>query len=421
MKKAYIYLFIPGLIISIFYSSCEPLDIKRRTIVNTGQIINDSVSYSSAVVQGLVIDVSENQPVIGHCWNESGMPTIEDVLVQHETNDLITAGYGYFTKMTNLSPGRTYFVRAYAQEGSNVVYGEEISFATTENPNWTIEFDFPSSSGNSLWPIGTEATISWITDALGEFKVELYKQGTSDFVKIYDIGTTKMHQITYTLPNELTAGTYYYIKVENITYPELGVYNFSSSFKATIPSITVNKPALNDIFFIGRPNIISWTSNDVDFVDITLYKGGVEERKIAEGQTNTGSYEWNVDEYNSPPVVGTDYSIKVRYTAYPEFENYSSNFEIVLPQINITAPTQGEALTNGTAYTIKWTSNLPQTENVIIELYNTNDTFEQEIAAPTENDGQYVWTPNITGNYLLRISSYDYTNPQSLDVAITIN
>lgn len=65
----------------------------------------------------------------GVCWSTSPNPTI----AQAHTTD--GQGAGSFTStLTGLSANTTYYVKAYAQSGSDIVYGTEMNFSTTESP-----------------------------------------------------------------------------------------------------------------------------------------------------------------------------------------------------------------------------------------------------------------------------------------------
>lgn len=61
----------------------------------------------------------------GVCWSTSKNPTIND----HKTND--GSGDGeYSSKLTNLKPNTTYYVRAYATNDHGTGYGKEVNFRT---------------------------------------------------------------------------------------------------------------------------------------------------------------------------------------------------------------------------------------------------------------------------------------------------
>ena len=62
----------------------------------------------------------------GVCWSTSQNPTVSD---DHTTDG---SGTGSFTSnLTNLTPGTTYYVRAYATNSMGTAYGSEESFTTT--------------------------------------------------------------------------------------------------------------------------------------------------------------------------------------------------------------------------------------------------------------------------------------------------
>ena len=64
----------------------------------------------------------------GFCWNTTGSPTISDSKVTAAG----TTG-SYSATMTGLSPGATYYVRAYATNANGTGYGTDISFTTVSS------------------------------------------------------------------------------------------------------------------------------------------------------------------------------------------------------------------------------------------------------------------------------------------------
>ena len=68
----------------------------------------------------------------GICWGSSQNPTISN---SHSTNG---SGSGSFTSsMVNLTPGTTYYVRAYATNSAGTAYGEQKTFTTPNIPTVT--------------------------------------------------------------------------------------------------------------------------------------------------------------------------------------------------------------------------------------------------------------------------------------------
>lgn len=101
-----------------------PTNTAIPTVI-TSTITN--ITDSTATTGGTV--TSEGNSVIlqvGVCWDEQPNPT----LLRSKT--INGAGTGsYISKLTDLKPNTTYYVRAYATNVSGTAYGNEISFKTT--------------------------------------------------------------------------------------------------------------------------------------------------------------------------------------------------------------------------------------------------------------------------------------------------
>ncbi len=95
--------------------------------VITGTVTNISTTF--ATCGGTVVsDGGTAVTVRGVCWDTTTAPTIN----KHKTEN--GAGSGTFiSQMTDLTPGLTYYVRAYATNDAGTGYGEEISFQTLDS------------------------------------------------------------------------------------------------------------------------------------------------------------------------------------------------------------------------------------------------------------------------------------------------
>ena len=84
----------------------------------------ETITATSAVSGGnITADGGGSIIARGICWNANVNPTIAN----NKTSD--GSGSGVFTSnITNLQPGTTYYVRAYATNSSGTTYGNEISF-----------------------------------------------------------------------------------------------------------------------------------------------------------------------------------------------------------------------------------------------------------------------------------------------------
>ena len=93
------------------------------------------IVMDAAVCGGNVIDDGGADVITrGICWSTSPNPSINDSHANSGT------GLGEFTiQMTGLTPGETYYVRAYAMNSTGISYGQDKSF-TTYNPDLTGEW-----------------------------------------------------------------------------------------------------------------------------------------------------------------------------------------------------------------------------------------------------------------------------------------
>ena len=111
----------------------------------------------------------------GVCWSTLPNPTI----AQPHTID--GQGTGSFTStLTGLSANTTYYVKAYAQSGSDIVYGAEMNFTTTEPPQQptvtvtlvnvtptSLELKFEPSINTSYYCCSVGSTLSSTTHYTG--------------------------------------------------------------------------------------------------------------------------------------------------------------------------------------------------------------------------------------------------------------
>ena len=107
----------------------------------------------------------------GMCWSTSHIPTLDD---SHTVNGTGTGSFG--GRLTDLTPGTTYYVRAYASNSYVTIYGSEMSFTTLEGgggsgtaPMGAIDGKFTITAGGdqvyfsqgNLQYIGSAATPYW--------------------------------------------------------------------------------------------------------------------------------------------------------------------------------------------------------------------------------------------------------------------
>lgn len=148
MKK---YFLLPLLLcISLLLIECKKKDKtedppppppppKNLPTVNTSPVIN--ITDSTAVSGGTVTSEGTSAiTAVGVCWDTLPNPTT----LKFKTNN--GAGTGNFvSNLTGLKVNKTYYVRAYATNGSGTEYGNQISFQTPVVYTW-----IKSNSASSL-------------------------------------------------------------------------------------------------------------------------------------------------------------------------------------------------------------------------------------------------------------------------------
>ena len=118
------------------------------------------VTYSSAICGGYVVsDNCTAYTISGICWSINHNPNLDDA---HTTNG---SGVGAFiSSLTDLYPGTTYYVRAYATNSTDTAYGQEMSFTTLgECPVRVIvtsdNASYGTCTGSGCYDIGDTAIL----------------------------------------------------------------------------------------------------------------------------------------------------------------------------------------------------------------------------------------------------------------------
>lgn len=112
--------------ISLLLFSCTKEEIKASLPTLTTATINNITPNSASLDVSITNDGGANITARGIVWSTNPTPTIA---LSTKTTD--GTGVGTFTgSLTNLTPGTTYYIRAYATNKAGTAYSVEISFTT---------------------------------------------------------------------------------------------------------------------------------------------------------------------------------------------------------------------------------------------------------------------------------------------------
>jgi len=116
---------ISGVLLLMFsiFNSCIQEETYAKATVETSQVT--SITEATATCGGIITADGSDVTIRGVCWSTSPTPTIE--------NDTTIAASGtsvFSSSIKGLSPGTTYYVRAYAVNKGGVAYGLNVTFTT---------------------------------------------------------------------------------------------------------------------------------------------------------------------------------------------------------------------------------------------------------------------------------------------------
>lgn len=229
----------------------------QKPTVETGDVSN--ITSSNVIIVGNITNVGTEEGVTqyGHVWSTKIGPTTSSSSTQLGKTE---AARSFTSNLTNLSPGQTYYVRAYATNSIGTSYGQEVTFTTATDEvvlttttatnilhnTATVGGNITSLGGNVI----TERGVCWGTsvnpvadgahavssDNGNTFSVKItgLTEQTTYHVRAYV--KTKENKVFYgtdvvfTTTQEITAATVAETSVSNVKSSEA---TFSSSVTST--------------------------------------------------------------------------------------------------------------------------------------------------------------------------------------------
>lgn len=207
----------------------------------------------------------------------------------------------------------------------------------------------------------------------------------------------------------------------------------------TAPTLTLNSLFTGQTLTGGNIYPINWTAADLHLSDLPIkleysINGGTTWTTIAETTTNDGAENWTVPSVNTSNglvrITATDLAGNISQADSNTFSiTYSIVTDATAPVATLNSPNGGETWENNSAHLITWTAtdNLTAAANLAVKLeYSINGGgIWTTIAATTENDGAYFWTPSGVNstNVLIKVTANDAANLIGSDInntALTI-
>jgi len=129
-KNILTFLFLMSVL--AFCITCKKLE--KEMMVKTGAAKN--ISFTSAEVSGEIVDIGNGISQYGHCY---GLSPDVDIHKNPKTAFGTTSKTTSFTSILNdLQPGRKYYTKSYISNGSEIIYGDVVSFNTVSVSQPTV-------------------------------------------------------------------------------------------------------------------------------------------------------------------------------------------------------------------------------------------------------------------------------------------
>ena len=189
MKKTK-YFLIASIAVLFLFHGCQKIDHQNEspTIV-TGDTSN--VQSSSVIITGTVTPNSAPIQISGHIWSSTNrLPDVGSYEGKAFVNGLLPQNK-IISNLTNLLPGKTYYIRGYAVSGTETVYGNVINFLT---------------AGNNLAEVNT-GVVTNITLTSADIAALVTSAGSTP-VKQHGFVWSKINQNPTTADSVLALGTF---------------------------------------------------------------------------------------------------------------------------------------------------------------------------------------------------------------------
>ncbi|MDK9699210.1 MAG: hypothetical protein OEM52_03535 [bacterium] len=312
-----------------------------------------------------------------------------------------TANSGTYDWIVNAPTATTTRVRIRSVTTTTIGDTSNANFTIAEVPLITVT----APNGGESFVTGQATNITWTSSAVtGNVAIRLnrnYPSGTWE-----SISDNAVNNGIYPWSVSGLASTTARIRITSIVIPAVGDTS-NANFTITQPSITVTSPNGGEIWALGTPHNVTWSSSGVTgAVSIQLNRGyptGTWET-LTDSTTNDGSYSWTL-------TGATSSTARIRIRSYYDpflGDSSNANFTIsALPSVEVIIPNGGEQWNIGTQQVIRWLAT-GFSGNLRIELNRDYPSGTwTSLWSNALNDSNQTWTVTApaTANARIRIRS----------------
>jgi len=236
MKKKNLYLNILFIIVFALSGCKKEEEIIQVTEVTTFSV--SDISYQSATCGGSVSCEGTTITACGICWSTKESPTLADSI----TVDRNEAG-SFTSTMKSLKPDLTYYVRAYATNGTNTFYGSTMKFKTKRTSISVATTRANTILNNSAICGGTILTTNeaaLVTRGVC-WSLSPYPTTEDDYTTVTSTAKNFSVKLSNLEPNKL-----YYVRAYAGSYNEL-IYGDNIIFKTRQTALSITGPTLSNI------------------------------------------------------------------------------------------------------------------------------------------------------------------------------
>jgi RHS repeat-associated protein len=337
----------------------------------------------------------------GICWATTANPVVTGNKIE------VGAGAGSYTSpVTGLTPGVTYYVRAFASNSAGISYGSQVTFQATANPP-TVALTSPAPNTAVVAP-GSFTLTATASDSDGTIsKVEFFNGAT-----LLNTDTAAPYTFTW---SGVAAGSY------SITAKATDNHNASTTSTAVpvvvtngFPTVSLTSPTAGQVF--GAPGTIVLTANAVDV------GGSISKVEFFNGATllNTDTAAPFTFTWTNVPVGS--YSLTAKATDGSTNATTSTAVAVavatnVAPTVSLTAPLTGTGF--AAPATVTLTATAADTDGTIskVEFFNGATLIGTDTSSPYS----FTWSNVATGTYSVTAKATDNSGGATTSTASSIS